>query len=262
MPDGAPILVRVKERHRGRCGEPASYCSGARLLDRLVRDHAAVAHRDHAVRIRRDVGLVSDHDDGDALLAVERDERLHDLVRVAGVEIARGLVGQEEPRRVDQGPRDCHALLLSAGELAGRVVFALRETEQGQRFARPGRAASAARRPRLRVEERKRHVLDRARARQQVEALEHEAEPLAADARELRRFESRDVDAVQQVPAARRAVEAAEDRHEGGLSRSRRADDGDELTRLHREAHATQGLHVDVAGVVRPRDVGDLDYRG
>ena len=41
-------------------------------------------------------------------------------------------------------------------------------------------------RPGSRIEQRQRDVLDRAGAGEQVEALEHEAEPLAADARKFR----------------------------------------------------------------------------
>ena len=109
----------------------------------LVGDDLAVAHGDDAVGVGGDVGLVGDDDDGDALLAVERHQRLHDLVRGAGVEIAGRLVGEQQARSVDQGPRDGDALLLAAGELRRRVVFAFAEAEQLQRRARARSARSA-----------------------------------------------------------------------------------------------------------------------
>ena len=41
---------------------------------------------------------------------------------VLAVEVAGGLVGEEEARRVAEGARDGDALLLAAGELVGKVV--------------------------------------------------------------------------------------------------------------------------------------------
>ena len=86
-------------------------------------------------------------------------------------------------------------------------------------------------------------------------------EPFAADARELRLGELRDIDAVETVVAAGRPVEATEDRHQRRLARSRRAHDGDELAALDGQADAAQRMHVDVADVIGPRDVLDSDDR-
>jgi hypothetical protein len=43
-----------------------------------IRDDLAVAHSQYAISKGRNVGLMCDHDDGDALLAIERAERLRD----------------------------------------------------------------------------------------------------------------------------------------------------------------------------------------
>ena len=118
-------------------------------------------------------------------------------MRRARVEIAGRLVGQQQARRVDQRAGDGDALLLAAGELAGRIALAVAEAEQLQRRARPLEAVAAVGRGRRGIEQRQRDVLDRAGARQQVEALEHEAEPLAADAREFRLAEPGDIDALE-----------------------------------------------------------------
>ena len=67
---------------------------------------------------------VRDHEDGGALL-VELEQHLHDLVAVLGVEVARGLVGQDQVRLVDQRARHGHALLLAARELRREVVAAV-----------------------------------------------------------------------------------------------------------------------------------------
>ena len=57
-------------------------------------------------------------------------QRLHDLMRRSRIEIAGRLVGKQQARRVDERARDRHALLLAAGELAGRVALAVAQAEQ------------------------------------------------------------------------------------------------------------------------------------
>ena len=90
--------------------------------------HLSVPHGDHPVGVGRDVGFMGDDDDGNAALAVERLQRLHDLVRVAGIEIAGRLVGKQQDRIIDQCARDRHPLLLAAGQLPGRVALAVGAT--------------------------------------------------------------------------------------------------------------------------------------
>jgi len=48
---------------------------------------------------------------------VEHD--VHDLFARFGVEVSRGLVGHDQARRRDEGPRDGHPLLLAPRQLAG-----------------------------------------------------------------------------------------------------------------------------------------------
>ena len=146
----------------------------------FVRNDLSIAHGQDAIRIGGDVGLVRDHDDRDAAFAIERGERLHDLVRRAGVEVAGRLVRQQQARVVDQRARDRDPLLLAAGELARRVALTVAQAEQPERRACALGARSRVCRRRGRVEQRQCDVLERAGARQQIEALEHEAEPLAA----------------------------------------------------------------------------------
>ena len=111
-------------------------------------------------------------DDGDAGVAELLEER-HDLDARARVEVARSARRRGSARARHQRARDGHALLLAAGELVGVVV------ERGRRgppLRAPRGARSALAAGDARVEQRQLHVLQRARARQQVEALEDEAE--------------------------------------------------------------------------------------
>jgi hypothetical protein len=90
------------------------------------------------------------------------------------------------------------------------------------------------------VEHRQLDVLDRGRARQQVIGLEDEAQTPAADVGEFVLRQLGDVAAFEPVRARRRAVEEADDVHEGRLSRARGTHHGDEFAGLDREVDARQ----------------------
>jgi len=57
--------------------------------------------------------VVGDQNQG-VPLPVDLLEERHDLHPGAGVQVARGLVGQQDGRPVDQGPGDGHPLALAA----------------------------------------------------------------------------------------------------------------------------------------------------
>ena len=84
----------------------------------------------------------------------------------------------------------------------------------------------------VRVQQRQLDVLERAGARQQVEALEHEAERPVADVAPARRESSRETSwPSRRYSPDGRLVEAAEDVHQRRLARARRAHHRDELAR-------------------------------
>ena len=96
----------------------------------------------------------------------------------------------------------------------------------------------------------------------QIEALEDEAEAFAADAGELRLAQPRDIDALEEVVAARRPVEAAEDVHERRFARARRAHDGDELARAGRSGSTPRSAWTfDIADDEGAGDILDPDDR-
>ncbi len=251
---GMRVKDRQIRRRRGRCPGKAGGLA-------LVGEDAAIAHRHRASGISGDIGLVRHQDDGDALLAIELRQRLHDLVRGTRIEIAGGLVGKEQARRIDQRPRDRDPLLLAAGKLTGRVFRAIAEAEAVQRLLRAGETRLAPGLSLFRIEQRQGHVFQRARARQQVEALEDKSEPLAADASELGLRQARDIDAVEQIAAGRWTVEAAEDRHQSRLAGARRPHDGHELAALDGEIDAAEGANIDVADVICARHAFNRDDR-
>ena len=80
-------------RTESRARRTVSQQHQAASIARRVGLDVAVEEADGALRIGGDVGLVRDHHDGEAELAVERGEQRHDLVAACGVEIAGRLVG-------------------------------------------------------------------------------------------------------------------------------------------------------------------------
>jgi hypothetical protein len=196
-----------------------------------------------------------DEHDGEPF-AIETLQEGEDLDARARVEIARGLVGEHDGGIVHQRARDGHALLLSARQLARMVVFALGEAHGGEAGARPLPALAHGH---AGVEQGQADVLHRARAREQVELLEHEADLAAADARERVAREARHVLAVEDVPARGGPVETAQQVHEGRLARARGAHDGDEVTGVDLDRHRAQRVHDVRAEVIVLGETVGLD---
>jgi hypothetical protein len=116
------------------------------------------------------------------LVAVEIGEQLHDLDRAFGIEIAGRLVGEQHIGIGDDRAGDRDALLLAARKLGRRMVPPLLEpdlVERGHRRLVPLLLGIAA------IEQRQLDILERGGAREQVEALEDEAEIFAPQQRAL-----------------------------------------------------------------------------
>ena len=126
--------------------------------------------------------VVGDHDHRGLVVPVETPEDLHDLVPHLGVEVARGLVGQEELGAPDDRPGDRDPLLLPAGELRGEVVHARGETYalEGGEGQPPALGAGEAA-----VDERQLHVVEDAQVVNEVKGLEDEPDLLVAQAGEV-----------------------------------------------------------------------------
>src|SRR5262249_14347148 len=92
------------------------------------------------------------------------------------------------------------------------------------------------------VEQGRLDVLQGGGAREQVEVLEHEADPPVTQPGELVGAEAGDLVAGEAVTAERGAVEAAQGVHQGGLAGARRADECHELALGDVERHAGQAV--------------------
>ena len=100
-------------------------------------DDAAVGEEDDPVGVAGRARVVGDHDDGLAQLPHGPAHEVEDLGAGAAVEVAGGLVGEDDLRPPGQGPGHRHPLLLAAGELAGPV---LEPVARGRWCPPPGRA--------------------------------------------------------------------------------------------------------------------------
>ena len=140
-----------------------------RAVLRAVVVQMAVLQLDAAVGLARDVGVVRDHQDRVAGV-VQLAENFHDDGFVGFVEIAGGLVGEDELWLIDQGAGDGYALLFAAGELRGEMREAVAEADAAQGFVGLRFVGDA-------VEVlREHHVFDGGEIRDEMKLLEDEAD--------------------------------------------------------------------------------------
>src|SRR5262245_55061034 len=217
----------------------------------------AVAHLDDASRIARDIGLMSHDQDGDALI-VELLEERHDLDRGATVEIAGRFVREKHCGFGDERTGNGHALLLPAGQLAGLMFGALRETDslQGRSRERTGIKLPAG----AVVEQRQLDIFERAGACQEVKTLEDEAELLVTQIRERVAIQAVNVYASEEIVAARRGIQAANEVHERGLAGSGSSHHREHLAALDLQVDATQRMHFVMAHAIDLGDALDPDH--
>jgi hypothetical protein len=84
----------------------------------------------------RDRGVVRDHDDGDARRARQGLEQAQHGRGRAGVEVARRLVGKQQPGAVGERAGDRHPLALAAAQLVGPVGLARPQAYSRQQVTR------------------------------------------------------------------------------------------------------------------------------
>ena len=226
-------------------------------------DDAAVGEEHRPVGVGRGDRVVRDHHDGLAELADGRAHEREDLGARAGVEVAGGLVGEDDlaagwraPGRPRRAAAD-HRRAPTAG------------ARGGARDRRSRRRASTHAASGLRPGEphRQRDVLRRGQRRDQVERLEHEADPVAPQLGELLLGERAEVGVADPDGAVGERVEAGEGVHERRLARARRAHDRGEAAGGEVDGDAVEGpdlglaLAVHLDGVDGPGGHGRIRCR-
>ena len=200
---------------------------------------------------------MGDHDDQAVLGNLL--EQVHDLHGSGRVEGAGGLVGKENLRVVDEGAGNGHALHLAAGKLARALVHVLAQADALQGLLGATLALGAAD---AREREGQLDVLQDGLVRDEVVALEHEANAVVAVGVPVAVLVALGRDAIDDQVAGVKVVKAADDVQRRGLARAGRAQDGNELVVPEGQAHVVQGDLGERRGDVLLADVLELKHPG
>jgi hypothetical protein len=197
---------------------------------------------------------MGDEDEGSAALGDRLEEKRHDVAAGVAVEIAGRFVGDEDGglRRKSAGDRD--ALLLAAGEFGGIVRDAAGEPDVTEHLTRSIERIGAA-------GELERHgdVLERGHRRHQVEILEDEADPPAAESGERILVEIGVVLAVDEDAAGVDPLQAGDDHEQRRLARARRADEAEAFAARNIKRQVPEDVDLGRARTEREVDVLDVD---
>ena len=201
------------------------------------------------------LGVVRDHHHQ----AVARDllEEVHHLHGRHRVKGARGLVGKKNLGIVDEGARYGHTLHLPARELGRPLIHVVRQAHVGKRLEgalAPLRARDA------RERECQLHVGEDGLVRDEVVALEHEANSIVAVGVPVTVAEALRGDAVHQKVAGVKVVEAAHHVEHCRLARARGAENRHKLGIAEGHANVVECDLREVSRHVLLGDVPELEH--
>ena len=196
------------------------------------------------------------HQNDGVTLLVQLLEDGHHLLAAVAVEGAGGLVRQDHLAAIGQRPGYADPLLLAAGELARPVVAAIAQAQAGQQGAGTYLALGAGG---AGIDGGDLHVGGRIQMGQQMVALEDEAEVVAAQPRQGQGIQAGGVLTTKQVLAAARAIEAAQQVHQGGLAGAGGTDYGHHLPRRYGQIQRVQHSHLVLPALVAALNALELD---
>src|SRR6516165_9897516 len=202
-----------------------------------------------------DVGGMGDHDDG-TTVAVKVLEQGHDLLAGPAIERTGRLIGQDESRVIHHRTRNDDALLLASGELIRPVMAAVGEADTVER---PFGSASSFVTTSARVNKRQFDIFQRAGPRQKRRNLKNETDILAPDGRAVVFVQLYNFSPVQRIFAAVRTLQKAQEIHQGRLSRTRAAADGNKFAALDRERHVGYRTNDGLSGGIVFRNSNGLN---
>src|SRR5436190_1136060 len=223
----------------------------------LFIDDTPIEQMDRPVRMLRVARIVCHHADRRPG-AVQRPQQLHHRFAVGRVEVSRRLVGEQDRGIAHDGARDGDALLLASRELH-RIVFG--PVHHPHFFERLLHALRALRPRHATVGERQLDILGDGEVANQIEGLEHEADPPVADPRSLRRRQVSHRLVLEQVAPVARRIEQTEDGEQRRLAAPRRAVDRDVLTLADLEVHVRERVRLDLVGEEDLADTLQLNER-
>ena len=188
--------------------------------------------------------VVGDEDASEGVGAVQALDEGEDGLGGAGVEVAGGLVGEQDAGRGDEGAGKGDALLFASGELAGAVRGAIGKAyfgEPGAGFGERGGVGFAA------GEQGHGYVLEGGELRHEVVKLPDVADVAVAEGGGLGGGDGGESPFAHPNLAGGGAVERCEEVEEGGFAGAGFADDGDHLAGSYGEGEVAKELEVGVA---------------
>ena len=199
-------------------------------------------------------GVVGDHDDRLAELVDRPAHEGQDLGARPAVEVAGGLVGEDDRRAAGERPGHGDPLLLPARQLGRSVVEPLAQVDGADHVVEPAPLGVAAGEG-----QRQRDVLEGGERRDEVERLEHEADPVAPEAGQPPLGQGAELDPLDEGLAGGQRVEAGGAVHQRRLARARRSHDRREPTGREADRDVVEG---DDRGVVGAVDLAGADGAG
>jgi len=180
---------------------------------------------------------VRHQDDGLLELTVERVDERENLLGALVIEIAGGLVGDDDLRVCHNRARDGNTLLLAAGKLARIMMRAVFQTNDAKRrhgavAALPGAEPGQ--------QQRQLDVAERGQHRDEVVELEDEADVAAAPARQRALGQRADVGSVDHDLAGRGTIDACDQVEQRRLAGARRPHEREEFALGHAEVDAVE----------------------
>src|SRR5258708_18960309 len=137
----------------------------------LLDGELATSHYPHVLGAACEGGVMGDQHQDESMLMPESFQQRDNLVASVIVEVARGLVGEQHLRLLDQGTRDANPLLLPSGQLRGQMLRPIAQTHSLQGLGGTSAPLSRADPP---WDEGGLDVLDCRQGGQEVERLEDE----------------------------------------------------------------------------------------
>ena len=211
--------------------------------------HLAVAYHDDSADLIGDVGVVGDYKHGGPQRLVDPAEQVQYFRRRGVVQLAGRLVGQQQRRRVGQGYRDGHPLLLAPGQLLGRVMQPVTESDQLQQLL----CALLPEAPRGVCEHHGQgHVLDGCEIRKHISAglLPYEPDLVTTVLLYFPATHLEQVPATDADFAGGRGIVPGQDVQQGALAAAAGAHYGNHLAALDGQVEPPEGHHLKVSYLV------------
>jgi len=192
----------------------------------LLHGDASVVEFDAPISHTSHDGVMSDQHNGTSRAVKVAKEAKNDVL-VDGVEVAGGLVGENDLWIVDESACDADTLLLASTEARGQVFGAVTQSDVSERFKGLGFIGHA-------VEVLREHyILQCSEIGDEMELLEYHSNALSTEAVEVGGAEETEVFAVNENGSGVRAVKASKQIHQCGFARAAGAHDREPFTLFH-----------------------------